>query len=167
LRIGSRKNATLICNFFHDNSATKEDIVPSGWKYIGAGITRSAYLGPDGFVYKVAHAWDYWNINEARAMRNFRTDPFLASIDVTTPRATLWTVEGGKVLALDYIDKAGEVECDYNYLDREKAPCSCGASPCYGELMQTLYEYGIADMFPENIHLAADGKYYLIDLGAQ
>jgi hypothetical protein len=172
LTLGSPKNAKEIFEFYH---STKDDeAVPSGWEFIGSGVTRSAYLGPDGIVYKVAHSWPVWNITEAKWMKLLRNAPDLVPLGVTTPHTTLWKTrqinkEQHNVLAMDYIAKTQEVECAYDHFDTLPKRCNCKPEGrmCFGLLLQHLYESGIEDMFPENVHYAADGKFYLIDLGAQ
>jgi hypothetical protein len=39
----------------YDPNTTSDsvDFLPDGWKALGAGVNRTAYLGPDGVVYKV------------------------------------------------------------------------------------------------------------------
>jgi len=106
-------------------------------------------------------------------MKRYRNDSFLNSMGVTTPNTTLWTVQAEVpkqyVLAMDYVPKAQEIECAYDYVDEVKKQCNCKpySRVCFGKLMESLYDYGIEDIFEENVHFAADGKFYLIDLAAQ
>lgn len=47
-----------------------EENVPDGWKYLGCGVSRVAYLGPDGMVYKVGNR--QCNDSEAKAAAWFK-----------------------------------------------------------------------------------------------
>lgn len=66
--IGSEDLANVIANIvIHldvwDDVDTTRTVIPEGWKYIGSGACRHAFLGPDGYVYKRA-VFDNPEMNE-------------------------------------------------------------------------------------------------------
>jgi hypothetical protein len=60
--IGNRGDASYIREWVRDeqyasdNTYTCPEWAPEGWKFLGRGCYRAAYLSPDGVVYKVQHA---------------------------------------------------------------------------------------------------------------
>lgn len=50
--IGNEKDALLIHNWWHSHRDSYRK-PPKGWKYLGDGSFRTAYLSPDGVVYKI------------------------------------------------------------------------------------------------------------------
>lgn len=50
--LGNAKDAEFIHNWYHEVPYGQAG-APEGWKYLGSGSFRSAYLSPDGVVYKV------------------------------------------------------------------------------------------------------------------
>lgn len=55
---------TLIdpCNY---DEETDTYALPEGWSFVGAGAYRTAFLGPDGYVYKVQHSTEeLWDENQ-------------------------------------------------------------------------------------------------------
>lgn len=50
--IGNEKDALLIHNWWHGHRDSYRN-PPEGWQYLGGGSFRTAYLSPDGVVYKI------------------------------------------------------------------------------------------------------------------
>lgn len=50
--LGNAKDAEFIHNWYHETLYGRGG-APEGWKHLGSGSFRSAYLSPDGVVYKV------------------------------------------------------------------------------------------------------------------
>ena len=67
--IGSRANARTILRYYLESDYSCNPI-PKGWEELGSGISRTAYLGPDGVVYKCGE--DYANLNDARTSARCR-----------------------------------------------------------------------------------------------
>jgi hypothetical protein len=63
--IGNAKDAELIHYWHHDIREDGEwETAPEGWEYLGEGCYRTAYLSPDGVVYKVQQTEGYsWQSN--------------------------------------------------------------------------------------------------------
>lgn len=59
--IGNEKDALFIHDWYHSKGWGKYD-PPEGWQYMGGGSYRSAYLSPDGVVYKVQMNLGNWLI---------------------------------------------------------------------------------------------------------
>lgn len=142
------------------------------FRHIGSGGTREAYLGPDGYVYKVGD--EECNLREAKASRQLRNNRRLGNLGVVVPRARTYRVDGGYwVCAMDYVPTSGQlVECNsYDGEDWFEANCNCGkrGKPrvCFGKVMKFLDDFGIEDMFSGNIIYSTDNRFHLIDLGFQ
>lgn len=171
MTVGNSVDAKFIYNFhmFDEEAQYGCDVAPEGWRYLGAGCTRTAYLSPGGVVYKVGES--HTNLREAEASRKFRKRKSLADQLVFVPKARNWAVmdedsfERQYVIAMEYIDGKHTV-CRASY-----ASCNCrtfGAPyMCYSLLMDWLFEQGLHDMFSGNVLHTADNKFYIIDLGCE
>lgn len=86
MRIGSLKNARLIAEFRADVSFGER--APDGWKHLGSGWSRYAFLAPDGVVYKVGY--NYVNRDERHNIS------LLSKIEhptIKVPACTTWTIK--------------------------------------------------------------------------
>ncbi len=54
--LGNESDARLIFEWKESQFLNGYSPAPRGWAYLGQGSFRSAYLSPDGVVYKVEHA---------------------------------------------------------------------------------------------------------------
>jgi hypothetical protein len=170
LTLGNSVVAKFIYNFHLNDEDAQQgcESAPEGWKYLGDGCTRTAYLSPGGVVYKVGES--HTNLQEARAARRLRNKKSLADQLVFIPKARNWRVgyECGSsqyVIAMEYINGKHTV-CRASYTE-----CNCrtfGAPyMCYSLLMDWLSEQGLHDMFSGNVLHTADNKFYIIDLGCE
>lgn len=74
-----------------------------GWKYLGAGVDRTAWLSPSGVVYKVTHySVIKANAQEWQAAAYFLANPLPVGFGV--PQMSKYDVEGFEVLAAEFID---------------------------------------------------------------
>lgn len=76
--------------------------LPSGWKYLGSGIDRAAYLSPTSVVYKVMHYPGSANKDEYNATVFFREQPNVPE-GFAIPRCSLYRVNGNNVIAMEYL----------------------------------------------------------------
>lgn len=62
--IGNQRYAELAATFRHWDAET--NALPDGWEFLGQGCYRTAWRGPDGYVYKVQHDTDQhvWQYTE-------------------------------------------------------------------------------------------------------
>ena len=168
MTLGSIENARIIATARADRWA-RNRALPKGWKKIGQGGTRTAYLGPDGVVYKVQHDWDFdeCNRDEVKAARRLKKNVFLQRQGVHIPETVGYRVKGKTIVAMEYI--AGKPSrCNKASWD-EKAKCSCRTfgTPriCFGVLYDMLDERGFNDCYSGNVLYTPDNKIWLIDLG--
>lgn len=167
--LGSHANAKLA------HTIVEKDMdEPSGWRYLDAGSTRTALLGPDGYVYKVPHPGYSWvNADEVSAARRWRNNKKLEMLDVRIPRVRKYNLGKDKdgetlyVNCMEFIESTIQVECNSEF-DKE---CNCRhwgqRRICFGLLYERLVSHGFIDMFYANVHYGKDGKFYIIDLGAE
>lgn len=78
------------------------ETVPAGWQRLGAGCSRTAFLSPDGVVYKVqqgyGHGWGQSNEQEWRNYNRFRLSHRLPQ-GARFPRWSFYRLDGRGVIA--------------------------------------------------------------------
>lgn len=144
-RVGTPEMASkaLTAHALHENG----EALGAGWKYLARGVSRAAYLAPDGVVYKVAlRGYDSCNEVEENAVAhaNSRTDGtwYAAPCEVHY-------VEGRPVAAMAYIEET--LEDSYRRFEE-----------CYGVLEQA----GFSDLHSGNFRLSrVGGLPVMIDVG--
>jgi len=94
----------------------KKPKLPKGWKTIGNGCSRKAFLSPDGIVYKVTFDADYglgWQGNRTE-MRNIISILRMPSSDaLVIPRATLFDLGKDAVMAMEFFPQMACNECHF------------------------------------------------------
>jgi len=77
---------------------TRYSDLPDGWEYLGAGISRAVFKGPDGVAYKVLTG-NYYNQANESEYRNFITGSESCRIMSSSrraisgrPRSTQWNL---------------------------------------------------------------------------
>lgn len=127
-------------------------ILPEGWKFLGAGISRHAFLGPDGWVYKIGS--EYSNTREVETSQ-------------------ILFLESDSALAFPYAERVTD---DFSIIRCEYVPGEFEDSGCYytnewksmNRHIETLTEdvlgYGMYDIHNGNVCFV-DGTPVLIDLG--
>lgn len=104
--IGNETDAA-VANGIHVNYQGWEPVasnMPEGWKFLGEGCYRRAFLSPDGVVYKVEYAARGSNANEAEVFARF-------GHEVDGFRLAACTLFYDDVLAMEYVTH--EWDCDY------------------------------------------------------
>lgn len=167
MSIGSLEEARIIEGY--DN----ETRPPKGWKRIGHGSSRTAFLAPSGIVYKTPH-WGSGNwiqTNEVKYARRLAKKTTLWLWDVRIPEITPHRVGKSVINAMEYLPTQLHVGCDsyggYGYWTGKK--CSCRkfgtARPCFGLVTEYLEsELNLEDMWEGNLSYY-DKHIYVIDLG--
>jgi hypothetical protein len=122
--------------------------LPKGFRLIGRGYFRDAYMGPDGFVYKILDPGCEDPIKQYQQDVEIQAHDRLAherrEINGNTWRVARMAKYGG-VIVSEYVPIAVEVS-DYECDEAE-----------------VLFEIG--DVHSENVRMSEDGEYVLIDLG--
>jgi hypothetical protein len=166
--IGNRVDAQLIYDYHHDLIVKR----PVGWKEIGNGSTRTAYLSPEKVVYKVGESEN--NIMETHVARSLRTNKSLAKHNVFVPKSRNWQVKRADpawgreyVCSMEYIKTRAITDCGSIYGSYRDCDCKPNRNrPCYSEVYKFLTEkMQLQDMWDGNLHYS-NKKFYLIDLGA-
>lgn len=95
-KIGNAAHAETIANF--DTYEDCED-APEGFKFLGSGCYRNAYLGPDGVVYKREHTADdaVCNRGEVKMYEEHKDNPTFEGFRLAA--CTLY----GEVLAMEFV----------------------------------------------------------------
>lgn len=115
--LGNEENARFIRDWYvearggESNSWRRWEDEPEGWTYLNHGVSRAAYLGPDGVVYKVQHYYgrdaSYYlgqsNSGEAETLRKH----FLTKLPkgCRLPRFTYYELDGRGVMVMEYFRK--------------------------------------------------------------
>lgn len=146
--------------------------VPEGWRHLGAGSYRSAYLHLDSMtVYKVG---DYeQNIMEAANSRRLRRAHLSLSVEIGIPRTRTFRVKSTEyrygraipecVVAQEYVIGDFAIACDSMY--DSGFPCSCESDPCHGRIMEEIEQNtGISDIHSENVLIDLDERWWIIDI---
>lgn len=123
--IGNRGYATYIRDWVRDEQKRTGGSyycpreAPAGWKYIGQGCYRAAYLAPDGVIYKVqAHEQSYQsNLSEYKKYNLLRIQHRMPE-GARFPLMCNFRIEGADTInAMDYV---GPVLSQYEGPDRQK-----------------------------------------------
>ncbi len=149
MRVGSIKRARLIAEFYDDGDDS--ETAPSGWEYLGAGWSRTAYLGPDEVVYKVG--LNYVNRQERHNVA------VLGKIDhpkIRIPATTSWTVKG--------IRCGGDNFRIVNAMEFIKGTHAYPGSSDYDH-NDVFSKFLMQDGFAKNYIVTDKGLCYIIDLG--
>lgn len=112
-----------------------------GFRRIGSGGFRVAYLGPDGVVYKVDAGRGQDNSQEFRVWQSWQTNLHLLPDWCQLPK--MWLYANG-ILACEYM---GEDAIDLSYERKEE-----------------LWRLGFSDLRKPNLRQLDDGKIAVIDL---
>lgn len=174
---GSMTEAETILAAFKKGKADKDfsgyaDIpLPDGWRYLGNGAYRCAFLSPSGVVYKIelrsnnGYAWGQSNRGEYERILELRYDDRVKAANVYIPKAWLYTIRKTDVIAMEFI--TGEWCESYHSLEN----CNCAGR--FGELCAMTQFFmierhlNLSDVHHENaVFIPAQKRWALIDLGA-
>ena len=129
--------------------------LPRGWKLLGRGSSRTAFLGPDGLVYKVPSGDTYQNAAEGQAVWLWRKRTDLPEW-LIIPRAHFDSETG--VLVMEYHEGSQPRCAGWD-------GCSCGQAVCWVEKLRDAAKLGWCDQQTANALLTPDGKVVLVDMG--
>lgn len=118
-------------------------LTPMGWKFLGAGCSRAAWLAPDGQVYKIlTREGSHYNYAEYEKCQELREQDFA---HIYIPEADLI----GDVLVMEYIDGDTPPECEYD-------GCSCDkifGGQCWVDAVELT---GLSDIHAYNVMVMGD-----------
>lgn len=161
--IGNETEARFIHEWYR-NQRSKGDywdnpgpVAPEGWKRLGSGCYRTAFLAPSGTVYKVQNNPTSYQSNESEAetLRGlmFRKLPKGCRF----PRYQLFMVgEGEGVMAMERMTSLLRDYGQWGEKDRRVRNLK-------NKLVDALYE--LWDLHDQNVGVAEDGAVVPIDLG--
>lgn len=106
--IGNADEALFIRDWYLSQSPQRryEDGAPEGWKKLGRGCYRAAFLSPSGAVYKVQHSYEYSsqsNAGEAETLRRYWLTRMPKGCRL--PRWSLYELDGKEVMAMERFTK--------------------------------------------------------------
>jgi hypothetical protein len=167
-RIVREERSNYECGYFI-GPVRKRPSRPEGWKRIGGGCFRSAWLSPDGVIYKVEHAYgsygqsnseEYENV--VRILTGNKSHPY-----VSIPRVTYYALDGRGVIAMEYVKGENPGYCH---------GCGSGYRHCTtkvrGKCINQIYveiekEFGLFDMHSGNVMFIPEQEsFVVIDIGA-
>lgn len=175
--IGSRKNAALIALYYYEGGF---DLHEMGWKYLGSGCSRNAWLAPDGIVYKYGDTWE--NNSEVRNVRRLRRENMraqLAALNVYIPNVTRYNLSNPRevIIAMEYITGTHTFLCSAamgrwtkdsrpNYgskwvYDRK---CDCNFKVCPRDVTLAMEKFRISDMHEGNVIVDANQRFCVVDV---
>lgn len=144
--IGSRRHASMALDI---HGGTYND---SEWKAIGGGSMRSVFHHqPTGVVYKV-ETWvdaDYGNVAEWRHAKTLRR---LAWERVYIPMVSLYNLNGGPVLAMEYVEGKMGSQVARSFGKEARA--------------EIFHKARFVDMHGDNFMFREDGTLVPVDMGS-
>ena len=179
--IGSRSMAKVI----HDYQARIENwrwneprpMMPEGWQKIGSGGFRTAYLGPDGVIYKVGSDGNeetYGSRFEVRKARRLARKPMPDFIKI--PRTSGFTFGDRFIVAMEYVEAMTPPRrCNKDkFWWANNKRCTCKSrketrnlNMCITQVREAVEKAtGCVDMHIYNFIIATDGFVYPIDMGS-
>jgi hypothetical protein len=171
--IGSESEATeILAAFRSKENAEKwyaDMTLPNGWRYLGHGMYRCAFLSPSGVVYKIETGNRISrlqnNMTEYERILELRFSDVVEKARVIIPKAWLYSVGKRNVLAMEYMD--GDWASGYHSL----SACDCGdrfGNTCAYTQFAIIERYlNMSDVHGGNaVFIPAQKRWALVDLGA-
>ena len=174
--LGSRANASLILahvkqhsymrkwsrycpgdNYFHRREVGEyviEEVIlniPDGWKYLGSGWSRDAFLGPDGVVYKVARSGRYQSRSTALNCSRSEAKFYKANCEKARSiglRLAACRLLNNSVLAMEYVPH-----------DKTK-------TVVWADITKAEIHLGLSDLHTGNVAMDENGVLTIIDYAA-
>lgn len=181
-RIGSKALAKYILNYhliknnFDLDYEDRNVALRSGWFRLGNGISRTAYLGPDGNVYKIddvvwhgtAPSAYYSNDNRSEwaAILKHQRDADIP-VWVKIPEAHLFTLGKYAVMCMEVVDTSYRFNtyCDKRHCDCASLPYYRFVPRCTGDVFADLNRAGFSDVHNDNYWPQMDGRVAVVDVG--
>lgn len=154
--------------------AAPELVTPEGWRVLGNGSYRYAYLSPKGVVYKVNRqlmdeASRGYNYHEMTNILSIREDNVLPP-GWAVPDATLYNVAGSKgtdyVIAMPLLDTSAKLNQCYGW-----GICECaeteGNKRIKGKCSDDVFSasVGLRDLHNDNVFPDEQGTLWVLDVG--
>lgn len=134
--------------------------MPEGWKRLGEGSYRTAYLAPDGLVYKVQHDTDAYHggpsENEEEFMNYSKNSAILKASNGKCRLARSRYFRSVNVIVMEYVAKGEDA-----YVDPENvwSKPTEKAAP----LIDILHRFDFYDSQSSNVWFDTDGVLTMID----
>jgi hypothetical protein len=148
----------------NNGSYNNDSPAPKGFKKIGSGCYRVAYLHrPTEIVYKVGSA--HTNLEEsrnARALSRRSTRGMRFNLHIPRTRTYLMN-DGGRVIAQEFAKGAKGTYCSaiYGY----ESGCSCEREVCFATVLDTIRKWsGLEDIHEKNVLVDKKNVFWFIDL---
>lgn len=183
MSIGTQETAVALTNHFkpgpypyspYDQNGFKRS--PNGFKRIGAGAFRVAYLEKSTeTVYKIG--MPKVNVRESvNARRLRRKSTRSLGFDLVIPQTTTFRTPNivdyvgrpvvNRVVAQEFAKGAKHTYCrmmDFEWHDH--VTCTCKNTPCFNEVHRVIGEFtGLLDIHSGNVLMDKKGTFWLIDI---
>jgi len=143
MSIGTAANAIIASNLRGNIN------LPEGWTYIGQGAYRRAYMGPDGFVYKVQFDSDDLN------------DPF----DCNRRESMIYAEHGGKTEGFR-LAECTFYDCGVIAMEHVDGP-PAHRDPLFVAVQRALYRWTnsveLWDCYGNNVRSISMGEVVIVD----
>lgn len=134
--------------------------MPDGWTLIGEGSYRTAYLAPDGLVYKVQHDTDAYNggpsENEEEFMNYSKNSAILKASEGKCRLARSRYFRSVNVIAMEYVPMG---KCAYTDPEDIWSNATDEAEP----LIKILQRFDFYDHAPANLWFDTEGILTMVD----
>jgi len=160
--------AEILAAFRKGRSEDKWDegiAIPDGWKYLGHGLYRTAFLSPSGVVYKLERGSLSWWENNRKEYENILEMRYDSRVTETViiPKAWLYEIDGSDVIAMEFMDG---IWTEFHFPE----DCECGdtfGGTCARVQFRAIEQkLALNDVHSGNaVFIPAQKKWALIDLG--
>jgi hypothetical protein len=133
-------------------------LAPHGWEFLGSGVSRIAFRGPDGWVYKLAKGTNSQSYDEHALVRHFRGQWWAPE----SSRLHVFEISGG-IPGVDDIWWRMTV-LRMPYYARGERRLSMAAHRALDEVSE---KHGLLDIHDGNVVPLADDTFKIIDLGCE
>lgn len=147
--IGNAEEAARITQWYYDGYVGD---APEGWKYLGAGVFRTAYLSPSGVVYKVQKSRAYSCQSNQGEWDAYRRLYYTCKMPKHSrlPKMGFFPMDGGPgVIAAEFIPK----QCGwYQMFKNDK-----GEQYCFADVVEAVQRVtNIGDLWGDNVRVDAN-----------
>lgn len=142
--------------------STAQELADAGWVRIGSGAYRSAYLGPDGYVYKVQHENDWWETSNRDEWENFQLyGAKIASSGICRLATCIDYHDDSNVIVMEYVKRAADAYFWADEMDWYETPIDAQAKKAHKILSEDFQDWS-----GSNVYYDEFGMIVMVDYAA-